>query len=181
MLRDVIKIALYLLGVYLLVTVQLSFLQSLSYPWSQISLIIAAVYLVGLVWNYQLGLLTAGWAGFLLELYSPLTPGAILGPLILSLLIINFLFNLLFTNRSIYSVIILTLVGGVFYHLSQGLYQFIGSSAGWNYRYLEISRYFLQAMIWQIVLTTLIVAVIFLIFYRFSRVTRSNFLLSSRR
>ncbi len=181
MTTDIFKILAFLIAVYILTVIQLSFVQTLLYPWSQISLVIAAVYLIGLVWNYHLGLGVGMWAGFLLELSSPLTPGAMVVPLIISLLIINFLFKLLFTNRSVYSMMILTVVGGMFYHLGQWLIEFVAQHLGWTYRALIVSPSFLQAMVWQISLTTLVVVIIFLIFYRFSKLARSNFLLGSRR
>jgi len=181
MARVITWLAAGLLAGWCLVVVQTSFIQALPYPFSTISLVLGVTYVVVFLVDYPLGIASATWLGLLLEMRSPLAPGSMIIPLLLALVVVNFLFNLLFTNRSLYSLVLLSGLATVFFHLGHIVYQ----AAAWRFNispfHITVDRLWLATIFWQTALTLLFVAGSFILLRFVSRRFHSAFLVGGRR
>lgn len=181
---DVIKIIKWLFWLIFLtglVFFQLSFIKNLPTPWSNLNLILAILFLVTLLVNYYSGLWLAVFAGLLLEIYSPAPFGGIFFPLLLVLLLADFLFRLFFTNRSLYSLLILSTAGTILFHFFNSSYLWILYRFDWSPYTLVISNYYLAGLAWQLLLNAIFLSLLFLGLYFFSQRFKSVFLVEGRR
>jgi cell shape-determining protein MreD len=140
--------------------VQVSFLTTWPVPISSLNLFLSLVIFIAVIINYHRSLLWAFVGGLFLELYSSLNFGITSLSLILTAILINFLFSNFFTNRSFYSLIILGFIGSVFYSL---VIIFLGVAFGSNISLTDFS--FTFQFVWQPFLNVLILGIIFLTYH----------------
>ncbi|MBI5621391.1 hypothetical protein HY933_00810 [Candidatus Falkowbacteria bacterium] len=175
------KIAGGILLVCLLVFIQLSFLANLPFPLSAINLVFIVLCFVTLLLDYQLGWWAGCISGLLLELYSVAPFGAIIIPLMVVLVLINFLFKLLFTNRSLSSLLALSTLGLVVYTLLHFFYLKLFFVFGWSTWNVRFDMPYVTGILWQIGLVIVGLTVIFLPLRFFSRRFKSVFIVEGRR
>ncbi|MFA6534468.1 MAG: hypothetical protein WCT37_04870 [Patescibacteria group bacterium] len=164
-----------------LIFFQLSFIGALARPWSQLNLILVFIFFVVLLVNYQLGLYLAAVAGLILEVYSPLFFGGIIFPLLGAVLLINFLFKLFFTNRSLYSLLSLSLLGLGVYSLFNFIYLNLAFWLGWQPFMIELTGDYFANLGWQAFFLALILTLVFIPLRLFSRRFKSVYLVEGRR
>lgn len=180
-LYNIIKFILYFLLLVFLIFLQLSFVNSLAWPWSNINIIFICLFFVVLLVNYRLGLWSAAFIGLIMEIYSPLAFGAIFISLLLSVVLINFLFNLLFTNRALYSLLLLSFLGTVFYYFFNFVYLAVAYRLNLEAYSLTLDNYFVSTIAWQILFTGIILTLIFIPLRLFSKRFKSVYLVGGRR
>jgi cell shape-determining protein MreD len=113
-----INIAIQSLLVIATVILQVSFLTTWPSPINGLNLVLSLVIFLVIIMDQKSALVWALVGGFLLELFSGLPFGATSISLLLTVLLTDFLFKNFFTNRSLYSLLILGYLGSVCYHLS---------------------------------------------------------------
>ncbi len=116
------KIILNLILIISLAIIQLSFISGLPAFLDNINLIIVAIILILVIGNFKLAFWWSIGTGIMLDIYSFLIFGVNLVSLLTTLLFANFLLVNFFTNRSLYSILALTILASICYDLlSYGL------------------------------------------------------------
>ncbi len=152
-----------LLLIILSVIVQISFLTTWPVPISSLNLILILVIFLTVIIDYHRGLWWALGSGLLLELYIGSLFGITALSLMLMVIIINFLFNNFFTNRSFYSLMILGFIGTISYNLLMFGFNFLALIFGANLLMFSFDFWFW--FFWQPALNLLILAIIFFTYY----------------
>ncbi|MFA6409969.1 MAG: hypothetical protein WCW26_00120 [Candidatus Buchananbacteria bacterium] len=142
---------------------QVSLLTTWPEPVSSLNLILTLVIFLTVIVNYEKGLWLALGGGLFLELYSASFFGITTLSLVLTAMLINFLFGNLFTNRSLYSLMILGYIGTLSYNLA---ILFFNSVA----LVFTTSSYFLffnfwSQIFWQPLFNVLILIIIFFTYH----------------
>lgn len=166
-----LNILINLLSIIILGIIQVSFLTTWPFPISSLNLILSLVIFLTVIVNYQRGLWWALGGGLLLELYSSSIFGLITLSLVLTVIGINFLFNNFFTNRSLYSLLILGFIGTIGYSLIVSGFKSLFliflpramSRGGFDINFLGIN--FWPNFFWQPLLNLIILAIIFFTYY----------------
>lgn len=153
----------HFLFVFLAVVAQVSFLTTWPQPVSSINLILSLIIFIAVIVSYEKGLWLAFMGGALLELYSGMFFGIATLSLILTVMAINFLFTNFFTNRSLYSLVILGFIGTTGYNLIVMLLMFLFSIFGGRVNLFNYN--FWDYFFWQPLLNLLILSVIFFAYY----------------
>ncbi|MFA6254521.1 MAG: hypothetical protein WC675_00620 [Patescibacteria group bacterium] len=155
------KILVNLFSLVILGIIQVSFLTTWLPPISNLNLILSLVIFLTVIINYQKGLWWALGGGLFLELYSGLNFGVTTLSLILVVVEINFLFNNFFTNRSLYSLMILGFLGSLTYNLLVLIFSLVASAFGVFSLGINFWLYFF----WPPILNLVILAIIFFSYY----------------
>jgi len=95
--------------------VQANFLTALPWPWNFFNLILSIAIFITVILNYHRGLWFALFSGLIIDLFSFLPFGTMTCAMLATVIVTNSLFNNFFTNRSLYSLIILGFLGNVIY------------------------------------------------------------------
>jgi hypothetical protein len=165
----------------LLVLFQLSFISSLSEPWNNFNLIFIILFSLTLLVSYQLGFWSAVISGLIFEIYSPFIFGGIFIPLILVVIILNFLFNLLFTNRSLYSLLILSSCGLIIFYFLNYLYLSLTYRLDVSFLDIQLDNYYVASLAWQLFFVLIGLILVFIPLRLFGRRFKSVFLVEGRR
>ncbi|HLC89504.1 MAG TPA: hypothetical protein VJG65_00930 [Patescibacteria group bacterium] len=151
------------LGLLLILAIfQVSFLSVLPLPINSFNLILSLVVFVTIIISYQKGLWWALGGGLFLEFYRASFFGLATISLILTVIIINFLFNNLFTNRSLYTLLILGFFATICESVLAVILSLILTIFGWPITFLEF--HFWQNLVWQPILNLLMLIIIFFIY-----------------
>lgn len=173
-----IEVALTIVGIIGLGILQVSFLTTWPEPVSSLNVALGLVIFMAVIINYQRALWWAFGSSIFLELFS----GDVFGITLLSTLgmviVINILFNNFFTNRSLYSLMILGFVGVNVYTFLRLVFITIATTL--NIPGADLSVDLWAQFFWQPVFTLLILLIIFFT-YQYSTGRMKNFLLSSLR
>lgn len=166
--------------IIILVILQLSFFNSFDYPINILNIFLPVIIFIAIIFNYQLALYWSFFAGLLLSLFSILNFGIILISLILTVIIINFLFANFFTNKSLYSLLILGSFSLIIYNflilvISLPLY-----FLRFNKFFFSLNWSYIMNLFWQILFALFILTVMFLTFKFLSKKLHSVFLISSQ-
>lgn len=143
--------------------IQVSFLTTWPSPVSNLNLILSLVVFLAIILDYSRALWWALGGGLFLELYSGSIFGSITVSMLVTLIIINFLFTNFFTNRSFYSLMILGFAATIVYNLIFSLITLIlavvGTEVSFNNLSL-VSQYF-----WQPIFNLIVLGIIFVTYY----------------
>ncbi len=118
------KKIIFLLIFWLFAIIQTSFLPALHYPWNNAHILFPATLFLAFVYDFRRGVLIAAFYGLILDYYSLHIFGINTLSLMITLVILQLLFELMFTNTSLYSLMVLGLIGNA---LFQGMF-IIGQS-----------------------------------------------------
>ena len=172
-----IRILLEILAIICLGIIQVSFLTTWPAPVSSLNLIFTLVIFFTVIISYRRGLIWGLGGGLFLELYSGSIFGANVLALMLTVIYINFLFSNLFTNRSLYSLLIFGFIGTISYNLVITFYNLVGLGFGLNVSFVEFD--FWRQFFWQPLFNVLILAIIFICYYLSTGRLRNIFLITS--
>jgi len=139
-------------------------------------LMLLIIYIT-LIYGLRLSLICSIVGGFLLGLYSLLNFGLIMISLIICTLVVNYLFNKLFTNRSLYSLNLLVIFGTIVYNLSLFVinwFLFIFNSSTF---FISINYIYIYHLIIQIALSCLVVTLIYILFNYLTQRLKKTFLI----
>lgn len=173
----IISIAWHILFIALIGIVQISFLSTWPQPISLLNLALSVIIFVTVMIRYSLGLWWAFGLGMMLELYSGLPFGFTVISTLLSVIFVYALFQNFFTNRSLYSLIILTFLGTSFY--STTILFFNLTSAVFGISVSTVSFDYWTMYFWQPLFNILIVGIIFAAFHFSTNRLKSIFLVSN--
>ncbi len=143
--------------------VQVSFLSTWLFPINSLNLILSLIIFVTVIVSYKKGLWWAFGLGIFLELYSALPFGIISLSLFFVVILVNFLFSNIFTNRSFYSLLILGLIGTIFYNLIIFFLYLILLVTNFDVSFFNFN--FWIDFIWQPILNAIILSVVFFAYY----------------
>jgi len=172
-----INVFINLISIIILGIIQVSFLAAWVPPVSSLNLILSLVIFLSVIMNYQKGLWWALGGGLFLELYAGSLFGFTTLSLILVVIGVNFLFNNFFTNRSLYSLLILGFIGTAAYNLIILFFNLLLIAFGLLESSLEFSFWF--QFFWQPIFNLLILFIIFFAYYISTGRLKNMFLSSS--
>ena len=159
-----IKTLITTVSIIFIIVIQVSFLSAWPMPVRALNLFLAIIILLTNITNLKTALIWAFAGGLLLEIYTIGIFGLVTTSMLITVFFIDFLSKYFFTNRSFYSMIGLGLVGTTFYNL---LFFIILSSIDFfslHYNAINFDSTYLFFVIWQILLNSLIIAIIFRIY-----------------
>lgn len=171
------KFTINFLWVIALGIIQVSFLTTWPLPVNSLNLILSVLIFLTVIIDYKQALWWAIGAGLFLELYSDIFFGIITLSLIITIIGINLLSNNFFTNRSLYSLVILGLAGTIFYNLIKVLLNLIVLVWGWQVGF-SLPSFWLE-FFWPSIFNVIILIVIFFA-YQFSGGRLKNIFYSSK-
>ncbi len=163
---------------WLLVILQTSFIASLPGWWALVPLSLMVIIFVELIIDLPTAVWMAIIGGMTVEVFSPFTVGSVVVPLLISMVVMNMLFQLLFTNRSLLSLTMLGSVGLLVFHTLQWLW----NQATYWLGIQQVQPYWSWSMFvleWLWLLVGL--SLLFVISQSASKRLRSTFLASGRR
>jgi|GEM_PF-1475565 len=163
------------------VIIQVSFVTLLPLPWRWVQLPLVAMWFVVLIIDYPLGLWATAVGGALWELYSPLPWGGLVLPLILIMVLANMLFKAIFTNRSLFSLIVLATGGTLIWYGINGFWNLILFWLGQTTLAAPLDWPWLQEHTGRTVATVLVLAGVFILMRLFTKRGQSVFLIGGRR
>lgn len=176
------KIFLYFLYnsaiIIVIVLIQISFIPSLPAYLKNFNLIFSFISFTTIIINYHRGLLWALLSGLLLDIYSLQPFGLISFSYLSAVIIMNFLFNHLFTNRSLYTLILLSLLGTILHNILILIINIIIKFINPLLYTSQFSLVYLQNLFLQSVYNVIGVILIFITFNYISSKTKSYFLVS---
>lgn len=166
-----------LLLLLLVTTLHVGLSYFLPYPWSKINTLFIIFILLLLWWNSGMIVWLVFFSHFLIELFAVSPFGVIIFSSTLAFLISFWFYRTIFTNRSRYAVIVLTastlLIYRLFYTLLIGILSIFKIIIFVPWRLLLIT------WLWEFIITTAAVAVIYFIISRFSRRLNATLIESS--
>ena len=164
-----------------LTLIQLSFVMTLPRPLENLNIILSFIIFITVILNYHRGLFWAVGAGILLDIYTLEPFGVTSISLYLTVIIMNYLFDHFFTNRSYYTLFVLGILGTALFNI---LLILVKMMLSWfNIKSLLsqpkfIFTSFLSDVVWQAGLNVLCLFIIFFVFNYMSRKAQSVFLVS---
>ena len=164
----------FLINLILIIAIcilQVSLFSIWRHPLNNLNLVLVLIIFVTVIVDYRRGLWWAFGAGLFLELFSNLNFGIITISLLTTTIILNLLFNVLFTNRSLYSLLILAFLGNLSYNLIITL----GELLKFNLSTLITLKYLYQIS-WGVILNLTTLTIIFLVFNFLTKKLKSVFL-----
>jgi rod shape-determining protein MreD len=163
--------------ILILVILQISFFPLLNYPANNLNLILTVVIFITVILSYRLGFFWAILSGVIIDLYSINSFGIVTLALVATVFGVNILFDNFFTNRSFYSLLMLELIGTVFYNFIVLILNFIFYSFKINVLSFGLDRFWFYNFFWQIILNLILISIIFLFFNLLSKKLKSVFLI----
>lgn len=171
----------FLINLILIITVsilQVSLLSIWRAPLNNLNLILVLVVFVTIIINYQKGLWWAFGTGLFLELFSSLIFGTITLALLMTTVLLDSLFKIFFTNRSLYSLLILGALGTLSYNLIIILGGLVNNFLKINLPSLVINLKYFYQIAWELILNLMALTIIFLVFNFLTKRLKSVFLTS---
>lgn len=154
------------LGV-LVAVIQMTVFNPLGFWWADLNLILVAIIIAAMIITPEKLLWLAVVAGLVLDLYSAL-PFGLLTILAIGVAVgASVLLSTVFTNRSLYTLIVLVLIITVGYHLCMFILLQLTNLIGWSDIYLGWS--YLRLIGHQLVANAIFAAGLFYAFNRLSR------------
>lgn len=152
--------------IVLTVIAQVSFLPTWPWPISTINLILSIIIFISIIINYNQGLWWAFAGGLLLGLFSSLPFGAVAIGLTLTVALTNKLFTNFFTNKSRYTLVILSYAATVCYETFDFIVRLITVLFGWSDATMLGAISIWSALLWQPLLNIFIVNAVFFAYNR---------------
>ncbi|OGH86112.1 MAG: hypothetical protein A2493_01485 [Candidatus Magasanikbacteria bacterium RIFOXYC12_FULL_33_11] len=155
MLRNVLKIILTIILLILFFIANLYSSYVLPYPWSNINLLISFLLIFLSFWGSGSIVWLAFFAGFLSDLYSDVYFGVFSITFTATFLIIYWLYYEIFTNRSIWSLTIMSVVTFLIFHFIYSVLTVINGILP----KVTLLKYYA----WEVLLTTIFVFIVYFI------------------
>ena len=150
---------------------ELSFISALPIPFSNFNIVISMIIFVGVLFDYPLSLYLAFAAGLILDAYSPFYFGIISLSQIFMIIIIKFIFDNLFTNKSLYTLIVLGAGGSIIYLFFYFIFNLF-------FGFWHLGKEIWEIFVWQTLFNVLFLIVLFSIINFTSKKFKSVFLVS---
>lgn len=166
MMINIIKRILFFL---ILILLHFSFIKNLPSPINLIDLVLIGLIFFGIIYDFRRVLVYALVIGLLVDITTPFFYGIYTLTLILTIILVEAIYNRFITNRSLYSILVLLIIGSIFRHY---LYLvFLGIWFFFSYQINFFSQLFTyQDLVnggWMILLNSVIATMMFLFIYFF--------------
>jgi len=167
MLLRVIKKILF---IFFLIVAELAFVRALGWPLYLLSPVLVALTFVGVLDNFKRAIVYGVVFGLIIDLFSASFFGITAISFVLALFVIDKVFNKVFTNKSLYSIVFLVIIAQIVVNYISNVFFFIQTfifdkavdySLLFNLENLKLLGY---AILVNVVLSS----IIFLIFHSFS-------------
>jgi len=157
---------------------EISFISLLPAPFNRFSLFLSVIFFISIVISYHHALWLGFLEGIILNIFSVFPFGSISLAIIISLAVINFLLNNFFTNKSLYSLVILGILGNLIYLINLILIKFIFFlfGIGGNDISEALSPFSLSESLWQNAFNILMLILFFYIFNFWGKKIKALFL-----
>ena len=116
-------------------------------------------------------------SGVILDSYSQLPFPVITLSLITSIFLLNILFKNLFTNRSLYSLMLLGLIGTIIYNFVLYVLVYLAYIFKFAKYYPELNKLYFSFALWQIIANIIFLAILWFIFNFFRAKIQKTFFL----
>jgi rod shape-determining protein MreD len=164
----------------ILITIwQISFLYEFNYLREHLNLVLVFAILLVVISRFENGLIFALFAGLILDLYSPFNFGILTVALLTTTFIINILLRKLITQKSIYSLLIVIIVGTTVYNFIIWSLINIFYWLDWNFLTIAFSTHLVYQIFGQILLHSLVIVIFWILIKSIKRQIKSKFLFSS--
>jgi len=164
--------------ILLLLIIQTSFISGFWGVFNNFNLIFYILIFYSVIIGFEQSLVLSFIFGILLEPFTLLNFGVTTLCLLLSLFLVNLLFHALFTNKSLYSLLVLLVIGicinNLFVFIFNNFLFLIGLS-GFK---ITLNVEYFSAIIWQSFLGMIFLSVAFTVFKAASRKLNSVFLIT---
>ncbi len=158
---------------------QISFLYQFNYFREHLNLVLVFAILLVVISSFKNGLIFALFAGLVLDLYSPFNFGILTVALLTTTFGINILFRKLITQKSIYSLLIVIIVGTIVYNFIILSLVNVFYWLDWSFLTIAFSTHFLYQILGQILLHSLVIVVFWISIKSVKKQIKSKFLFSS--
>lgn len=162
--------------IFFLSLFQMSFLSVMPWPLNYLNLILSIIFFVAIILDYWQGLWLALFFGLILDFFSFFHFGTITIVILITLIIIEFLFKNFFTNKSLYSLIVLGFLGNIIYATGLLVFNFLyfifNVSNGLN-KFLTSTN--IYGLFWQMIFNVCILFILFLVYNFLSKKLKSVF------
>lgn len=156
--------------------VQTNFFTALPWPWNFFNLVLSIAIFITVITNYRQGLWFALFSGLIIDTFSSLPFGTMTLATLLVVITINTLFNNFFTNRSLYSLIILGFLGNIIYFIFLLLINSVLFVFGViNNLDIFFTGENIYGFLWQAIFNVFLLALLFIIFNFVSKKLKSVF------
>jgi hypothetical protein len=169
MLKKIIRVSLHLFLVFLAITVEVGVFKKMIFPFNQITIILPAVIYLMVVFNLNRALWWAVAGGFLLDLFSVLPFGSSAVALVIAVAAMRQLFIRFFTNRSLYSLVFLTMLGTIIYKCVTICLGFVPVILGDGIQLFYFNFYFFKNFLALVVANIFVVSAMFFVTNLFSK------------
>lgn len=154
------KYIFYILIALLLVIIQISFL-SATPIFFNLDIVLVILIFINIVFGLDTSFILALLFGFFLNLYSFLPWGTFILIFLGIIWLVDFLYKNVFINFSIYSNLILVVIGTILYVLSILLAYFVFYMLGLIKIYIIMDKLFWQNFLYQIILNLVLMSCLF--------------------
>lgn len=162
--------------VILVSLVQAGFLSVLPWPANYLNLVLSAAIFITFAIEYRQGLWFSFFAGLIIDLFSYLPFGSFSAILLATVIAVNALFNNFFTNKSLYSLIFLGLLGSLIYTTALLFFNFSFFIVGLpNNLDIFFAANNLLGLAWQIAFNIALLVVSFFVFNFFNKKFKKAF------
>ena len=103
---------------------QVGFVSALPYPWNALNVLLCGVIFLGIVFDYRSGILFAFTAGFAWDIYHGSFFGGYAVALLVTLIVLHAVFENVFTNRSLFTLMALGAAGTLLFNILFALIHF---------------------------------------------------------
>jgi hypothetical protein len=163
----------------LLVLFQVSFFNAFDAA-PYIHFILIATVLIATLQSYRNGFMFAVLSGLLLDLYSPFSFGSITISLLIPIIIIYYLFRKLLAHKSVYTLMLVMAISTLAYHTTFLLLINTAYWFNWNNLTIDLSIRYVQLVVAQLVIHTVLVILLFAAMRFVNRKFRARFFISER-
>lgn len=163
--------------IILILILQISFFSSFVYL-SSFNLILCFLIFYCVIISYEKSLFLAAIFGMLLNIFTSHSFGIILFSFVLTLLLVNFLFHALFTNKSLYTLVALNTIGTISFNLLIIIFNYLAYFMKLTNLNIIIDSDYLIRIVIQIVSGIVFLSLLFFIYSSISKKLKSVFLLS---
>lgn len=166
--------------IILLVLIQISFFYQFDFFRSYLNLILVLVVFVTATIGYKQGVAFALIAGMTMDLYSPFTFGINSLALLLPVILIYSTFRTLLARKSLYSLLLVTIMGTVVYHVVLWSLTSLFFWLGWRDIGSSFSTEYVPLVVGQLVTHVMVMIILFVASRLIGTRITSRFLFSER-
>ncbi len=165
-------------GILLFASLQIGLVGNLPWRAAQLDLCLVLMIYLLMVYGFNKALIYGLGFAVILEIFSGFGYGVVMLALLTTLLLCYYLFQVLFTNKSIYSLIVLTAAGTFCYHLiislCAGAYVWYFSAD--NFQGFAYASMYAEIFLWSLLINTIFILLVYILSGLFVRRFQAGFI-----